>query len=136
MKGAYLLIVELPVDTTIRVGNKGAIHFKKGSYGYVGSALNGLKQRIQRHLRSEKKLHWHIDYLLVHGTITSVFIKESSRRKECDLAHHFQQAFDVIHGFGCSDCMCQTHLFFGSTDAMTKLATSLQMKPYPLDANS
>jgi Uri superfamily endonuclease len=136
MKGVYLLIVELPVDTTIRVGKKGMIPFKKGSYGYVGSALNGLEQRIMRHLRSQKKIHWHIDYLLAHATIAHVFIKESSKREECDLAHHFEQAFDTIPGFGCSDCACHSHLFFGSADGMMKRATFLQMKSYPLDANS
>jgi Uri superfamily endonuclease len=136
MKGTYLLIFELPVDTTIRVGKKGVIPFKKGSYGYVGSALNGLEQRITRHLRSQKKLHWHIDYLLSHATITRVFIKESSKREECDLANAFEQTFDAIPGFGCSDCACQSHLFFGPADAMTQCAASLKMKPYPLDANS
>lgn len=136
MKGAYLLIVELPSDITLRVGKKEVVPFKKGSYGYVGSALNGLEQRIRRHLSSRKKLHWHIDYLLTDATITRVFIKESSKREECDLANAFEQAFDAIPGFGCSDCACRTHLFFGPAGAMTQRATSLKMKPYPLDANS
>ena len=136
MKGTYLLIVELQKDTRILVGKQGVIPFKKGCYGYVGSALNGLEQRIERHLRSQKKLHWHIDYLLAHATITQVFIKESSKREECDLAYHFAQTFKMIQGFGCSDCTCRTHLFFGPADAMTQRATSLQMKPCLLDANS
>jgi Uri superfamily endonuclease len=136
MKGAYLLIMELPVDTTIRVGKKEVFTFKKGSYGYVGSALNGLEQRITRHLRSQKKLHWHIDYLLAFATITRVFIKEGSKREECDLARAFEQAFDAIPGFGCSDCACESHLFYGSADTIKKRATSLKMKPWSLDANS
>jgi Uri superfamily endonuclease len=136
MKGAYLLILELPEDTTILVGNHRVIPFQRGSYGYVGSALNGLEQRIRRHLRSQKKLHWHIDYLLSYATITRVFIKENSKREECDLANAFEQTFDTIPGFGCSDCACRAHLFFGPADAMIQRANSLQMKPYPLDANS
>ena len=129
MRGAYLLILELPEDTGILVGKQGMIHFQKGSYGYIGSALNGLEQRIRRHLRSNKKLHWHIDYLLASATITGVFIKESSKREECNLANAFEQSVDAIPGFGCSDCTCQSHLFFGPAKAMTKRATSQKMKP-------
>jgi Uri superfamily endonuclease len=135
MKGAYLLIIELPADIKIRVGKKGVISFKKGFYGYIGSATNGLEQRIRRHLRSHKKLHWHIDYLLASATITGVFVKESSKREECDLSAAFEQSFDAIPGFGCSDCTCQSHLFFGPATAMAQRATFLKMEPYPLDAN-
>jgi len=135
MKGAYLLIAELPLDTTIRVGKKGVIPFKKGSYGYVGSALSGLEQRIGRHLRTQKKPHWHIDYLLAHARITQVLVKESTSREECILAHAFEKNFHLIPGFGCSDCTCKSHLFFGSAVALMQTAVSLQMKPYPRDAN-
>jgi Uri superfamily endonuclease len=130
MKGAYLLILEHPKDTRILVGKQGMIHFQKGSYGYIGSALNGLEHRIARHLSSRKKLHWHIDYLLAHATITGVFIKESPRREECTLAHTFNQVLDTIPGFGCSDCACQSHLFFGTVEKMEQLAFFLQMKRY------
>jgi Uri superfamily endonuclease len=135
MKGAYLLIVELPADTNILVGKQGMIPFEKGSYGYVGSALNGLEQRIKRHLRSRKKLHWHIDYLLAYAEIKNVFIKESATREECELAQAFEQVLPAVPGFGCSDCACQSHLFAGPVDTMMQTATSLQMKPYPGDAN-
>jgi Uri superfamily endonuclease len=47
MKGTYLLVMELHEDTSIMVGKHRIIHFKKGYYVYVGSALNGLEQRIQ-----------------------------------------------------------------------------------------
>ena len=130
MKGAYLLVLELPKDTKILVGKQGMIHFQKGSYGYIGSALSGLEQRIRRHLRSHKKLHWHIDYLLASATITGVFIKESSKREECNLANAFEQSFDAIPGFGCSDCACQSHLYFGTVEAMEQLAFTLQMQRY------
>ncbi|HVQ00644.1 MAG TPA: GIY-YIG nuclease family protein [Candidatus Thermoplasmatota archaeon] len=135
MKGAYLLLLDLPRDTRIIVGKQGMKEFKKGSYAYVGSALNGLEQRICRHLRSQKKVHWHIDYLLAHATITSVFIKESTKREECDLASSFALSFETIPGFGCSDCACESHLFFGSSDALMKRAAILKMHPYPFDAN-
>jgi hypothetical protein len=31
---------------------------------YTGSAKRGLDARIERHIRHDKALHWHIDYLL------------------------------------------------------------------------
>jgi Uri superfamily endonuclease len=130
MKGAYLLILELPMDTRILIGKQGVISFKKGFYGYVGSALNGLEQRIKRHLRSQKKLHWHIDYLLAHAQIKNVFIKESKSKEECELASVLKQPLQVIPGFGCSDCACHSHLFFGSMETIEHLAFSLQMQTY------
>ncbi len=61
MKGVYLLVMELPKNTSVMVGKHRLVHFQKGYYVYVGSALNGLEQRIERHLRKQKKIHWHID---------------------------------------------------------------------------
>jgi Uri superfamily endonuclease len=135
MKGAYLLILGLPRDTQILVGAQGIISFKKGYYGYVGSALNGLEQRIKRHLRSAKRLHWHIDYLLAQATIAEVFIKESAKREECTLARCLEQNFERIPGFGCSDCACKSHLFFGSLQTIHQLAFSMKMKPYRSSSN-
>lgn len=134
-KGSYLLVIELPENMTITIGKRKVMSFKKGCYGYMGSALNGLEPRIRRHLNSQKKLHWHIDYLLTHAKIKQVFVKESTRREECDIANAFTQLLRAIPGFGCSDCDCQSHLFVGPVDTVTQTATSLQMKPYPMDAN-
>ena len=73
MKGSYLLLIELKDKETIQIGKLGKIDFMKGFYVYIGSAINGLEQRINRHLRKEKKLHWHIDFLLksAGGNISS-----------------------------------------------------------------
>jgi len=48
----------------IKVGALGEKCFDEGYYAYIGSALSGLKGRINHHLKTGKKLHWHIDYLL------------------------------------------------------------------------
>ena len=32
--------------------------------------MGGLDARVARHLRAEKKLHWHIDYLLERASVT------------------------------------------------------------------
>ena len=71
MKGCYCLIINLDKNSEIRIGRKlGKIKFKKGTYVYVGSAMNSLESRLKRHLSDEKKMHWHIDYLLKESKIT------------------------------------------------------------------
>ena len=81
MKGSYVLLIELKENTNIKVGKLGKVFFKKGFYAYVGSALNGIEQRIQRHMRKDKKTHWHIDYLLKHAVVREIFYKESDEKE-------------------------------------------------------
>jgi len=133
MNGTYLLIITLPKDTTVMVGKQGLLHFKKGCYAYVGSALNGLDQRIQRHLRADKKIHWHIDYLLPFTEIVDIFYKENNRREECRIAQSLEKNFAGMPDFGWNDCSCRSHLFFGSFDKIIQTISSLHMKMYPLD---
>jgi Uri superfamily endonuclease len=136
MKGTYLLLMTLPKDTSVLVGKQGILHFTKGCYAYVGSALNGLDQRIQRHLRTDKKTHWHIDYFLPFTEIVEIFYKQNNLREECRVAQFLERNFRSIPGFGCSDCSCKSHLFYGSLEKIIQLAINLQMKSYILDANS
>ncbi|DAC72362.1 MAG TPA: GIY-YIG nuclease family protein [Thermoplasmata archaeon] len=135
MKGVYLLLMRLPKSTALTVGKLGSIHFEKGDYAYVGSALNGLDQRIQRHLRTNKKVHWHIDYLLPYTEIVSVFYKENNQREECSIAQTLENNFASIPGFGCSDCTCASHLFSGPSEKICMVAGSLDMKPFLLHTN-
>ena len=133
MKGTYILIMTLPKNTSIIVGKHRILHFNKGCYAYVGSALNGLEQRIQRHLRTDKKTHWHIDYLLAFTEIVEIFYKENNGREECRIAQFLERNFVSIPGFGCSDCSCKSHLFFGSFDKIIQAMSLLHMRMYPLD---
>lgn len=55
MKGSYILVIQLKEDQKIQIGKLSRIHFSKGLYVYIGSALNGLEQRLNRHLRKGKK---------------------------------------------------------------------------------
>lgn len=132
MKGTYLLVMELHKDISIMIGKQRILHFKKGYYAYVGSALNGLEQRILRHLRTNKKIYWHIDYLLPFIQIIEIFYKENTRREECSIARFFKRNFTYIPGFGSSDCSCTSHLFYESSKEFSQLANDLQMKTYPL----
>lgn len=112
MKGTYTLLLENTAPVEIQIGALGKIEFEKGSYAYVGSALNGLESRIERHLSDEKKLHWHIDYLLKRAQIKEVLYAEGEQKKECDIAENLANPFTSIEGFGSSDCDCESHLFY------------------------
>ncbi len=129
MKGSYILLIELENDKEIQIGKLGNIFFEKGFYVYIGSALNGLEQRINRHLRTDKKLHWHIDYLLKSAKVNSVYYKENDQREECKIAKSFSK-LKPVSGFGCSDCNCKSHLFYGSKNEIIKSINSLDMTHY------
>ena len=132
MKGSYVLLIQLPEEQTITIGSLKAIYFPRGYYAYVGSAMGGFKSRLNRHLKSNKKPHWHIDYLLQKASITEIILSETKDRAECAIAQALSHQFDSVPGFGCSDCKCHSHLFF-ATDEMesTTMATlkSLGIKP-------
>jgi len=136
MMGSYLLLMELKNTETIPVGKLGKIDFKEGFYIYAGSALNGLDQRIQRHIRKQKKIHWHIDYLLNHAKIVNVFYKQSEAKEECFIAKTLEKELSAIPGFGCSDCTCKSHLFYGPYEGIKNAISNLEMKQYLVNAKS
>jgi Uri superfamily endonuclease len=113
MKGCYILVIEIEKDKKIKIGKR-EIYFKKGYYAYVGSAMNGIEKRLERHLRKEKRKKWHIDYLLEKGKIKKIFYKESKFKEECNIARRFN-SFEFIPKFGSSDCRCKSHLFYANS---------------------
>ncbi len=121
MKGSYLLIIKNPIKKHIKIGSLGRLVFDKGYYIYVGSAMNSLEARIARHARKNKKLFWHIDYLLSHTKIVGVLIKPSNKKQECNIAKIIAKNFSCIPRFGCSDCKCKSHLFFSKTNPSRKI---------------
>ncbi|HEY94973.1 MAG TPA: GIY-YIG nuclease family protein [Dehalococcoidia bacterium] len=131
-KGGYVLLVRLKEGSEIRIGKLGTTQYDPGYYAYVGSAMRGLKQRILRHLRKEKKLHWHIDYLLEQANVSNVIVCKSGNSIECDIADAIGTMYNVIKGFGSSDCKCTGHLFyspFSFSDKIMKKLQSIGMKP-------
>ena len=130
MKGSYILLIEVKEDRNIKIGKLGKLHFKKGFYVYVGSALNNLESRINRHLRFDKKIHWHIDYLLKYADIIHVFFKENPIKEECNLSFEFEKNLNTIKDFGCSDCKCNSHLFFGKYKDIISIIYKLRLKKY------
>ena len=59
--GTYMLVLRLPKRRRLAVGRLGDFEFPAGYYLYAGSAQGGLRGRVLRHLRADKKRHWHID---------------------------------------------------------------------------
>lgn len=107
MKGAYLLIIELDRKITI----KNRWNLKAGLYVYVGSAMSGLIQRISRHMKKDKREHWHIDHLLRHGKILSVIMFPSEERLEEEISRYLSRVLDGPRGFGSSDLKVRTNLY-------------------------
>jgi Uri superfamily endonuclease len=114
-RGTYTLVIYLARARTIRVGALGTFRFPRGNYIYIGSAMNGLAQRLARHVRPAKKLHWHIDYFLAHAQIKQVWTHQGDERFECVWARAalaLPNARVIVPRFGASDCECATHLVY------------------------
>ena len=114
MRGVYCLILHVVKNVRIKVGALGLIKFKRGIYVYVGSAQNGIDNRIKRHLKKVKRRYWHIDYLVANKyvRIEKVVYKEAPKDEECRIASFLNLFCEPVKGFGCSDCKCISHLFW------------------------
>ena len=113
--GVYQLWIELPKPARLTVGKLGTFDFPDGLYVYTGSALGGLEQRLARHQRRRKKMHWHVDYLLRHACIVRIATRATRRRLECSWnarTLRLAGAQVVVLRFGSSDCDCATHLVY------------------------
>lgn len=121
-KGVYCLLIYLKNYTKIKIRDKEVL-FPKGYYCYVGSALNNLQKRIERHKRRVKKKHWHIDYLLEKAKILEVKTINTSERKECWLSNKIKslKSRTVMKKFGSTDCKCETHLHYFQQNPSKKL---------------
>lgn len=113
MKGVYVLLIEISKAIQEKTGRLGKIKFAKGTYAYVGSAQNNLEKRIARHKSRNKRIFWHIDYLLnsKYAKILKVFYKKAGKKEECKTANKLSSIGVPKPGFGCSDCNCRSHLF-------------------------
>lgn len=110
MKTTYQLHINVNRKIGVSVGRLGLCSFPAGRYVYTGSAKAGLEARIARHRRREKKLHWHIDYLLSRDEVDLVRVtRASSAECACNQAVRGEI---VVPGFGSSDCRqgCGSHL--------------------------
>jgi sugar fermentation stimulation protein A len=116
--GNYLILLELAEERNIEVGALGTLLFKAGWYVYAGSARKNLSQRVNRHLRRQRKQqHWHLDYLTPYAARGLGKLKAlpllSYRNLECDLAGELAKlGGKPVPRFGSSDCACPSHLYY------------------------
>ncbi|MDR2856900.1 MAG: GIY-YIG nuclease family protein [Novosphingobium sp.] len=111
--GAYALMIRLgrPVDIPWKGG---ARRFSAGRYIYAGSARGpgGIRARVNRHLRRDKTVHWHVDHLTTVADRIDVLAIEGGT--ECAIVAALLTSGVcrvVLKGFGSSDCRdCLSHL--------------------------
>ena len=134
--GTYALILAAARPAEVAVGRLGAFTLAAGRYAYVCSACGpgGVTARLNRHLRPNKALHWHIDYLTAIWPTIAVFAAPNatepglpglptSRKlatltkgsRECAWVRRLlalPSARAAIPRFGSSDCRegCPAHL--------------------------
>jgi Uri superfamily endonuclease len=107
---SYALFIRVAKTQNIRIGKFGLFTFVAGDYIYSGSARRSICARVNRHLRSEKKLRWHIDFLLAAPELEITKVRISTMA-ECQLVAAGGGKV-VVNGFGASDCRhdCGSHL--------------------------
>lgn len=111
-RGAYLFLMKLDKDMAIETGSLGKVFYRKGYYIYVGSAMKNLTQRIERHKRLRKNMHWHIDYLRQHADFHAALPIRTAKKIECQLADSLCKISHWhVPSFGSTDCHCHSHLF-------------------------
>ena len=115
--GTYALLIALDCSKEIVIGRLGRFRFPAGFCLYMGSALGpgGLVGRLAHHLCADKRLHWHVDYLLHARSahVVQVWTANGAMRRECDWARAAMQlpkARIVVPRFGATDCRCAAHL--------------------------
>lgn len=131
MKGVYTLIIEIPKNLRIPIGRKHIVAFERGVWVYVGSALGegstSIENRLARHFKQNKKIHWHIDFLLKSNVVLSDALwAESDLNRECTLVQELLATGNFIPSqfkFGASDCTqrCQSHLLQSVNESKTHI---------------
>jgi Uri superfamily endonuclease len=112
-RGAYVLLIELDEAAPLP-GRRFTGYLTAGTYCYLGNAGNpgGIRARCVRHIRRDKPLHWHVDWLTVRAR--SVRAIAQAHMTECDLFQWLVQMPGIsvpVPGFGSSDCRrCTAHL--------------------------
>lgn len=112
--GAYVLTIEAPAPIAIRIATLAPSVLAPGRYAYVGSARGpgGIRARVRRHLRADKKIHWHVDRLTAAAGVRDVAAYPGA--DECAMVAELLRrrgAYIPVPGFGSSDCRrCRSHL--------------------------
>ena len=112
-RGVYSLLIKLEDEQTIKLRRDLSWRLSKGYYIYTGSALGrgstSLEKRLERHLRVEKKIFWHIDRLLSgSGRVVKAVYAEAVAKTECKLNQKILSLLQAkpVERFGSTDCRC------------------------------
>ncbi|WP_135074730.1 GIY-YIG nuclease family protein [Terasakiella sp. SH-1] len=113
-KGAYILQIHVDKAFEAPIARLKNPLIRPGRYLYCGSAKGpgGIRARVKRHVKRDKKAHWHVDRLTIAFGVEALSIFENT--SECDLVsavleHSF--ASQPYPKFGSSDCeVCCAHL--------------------------
>ena len=111
--GAYLLLMSLEEPVEVRFGKVAGAQLAAGDYVYAGNAggPGGLRGRLARHMRNDKKPHWHVDQLTTVAETSALALPGET---ECALVAHLlanENFTTPLPGFGSSDCaVCESHL--------------------------
>jgi len=111
LPGAYVLQIEVPRPTQVRIGRHPPVTLAAGRYLYCGSANGpgGLRARLARHFRRSKTRRWHVDQLTTRGRVIGSWIVPDG--DECALVNLLRPLPAPVPGFGSSDCVsCPSHL--------------------------
>lgn len=140
-KGTYILLARLDKSQKIKPGRLPEAIFERGTYLYIGRARSGLAARIKRHIRRQKKVFWHIDYLLQKAKVVDIWVRQGFFA-ECRTAREIRnfrpETTNVIQGFGSSDCRCPGHLYYfppGSSD-LRSLKNKIGFKKETIDGDN
>lgn len=114
----YQLVIDVAHTVTVAVGALGMCSFRAGRYVYTGSAKRNLEARVRRHLSRDKRLHWHIDYLLAAPGVSVAEVRRYTA-DECEVNRRTAGTLPVP-GFGASDCraQCGSHLKYLGRDGV------------------
>jgi Uri superfamily endonuclease len=106
----YQLLIEVTRPVRVSIGRLGRFIFPAGRYIYTGSARRNFAARVARHLRREKTLRWHIDYLLAAPGVRIAGTRHYVEN-ECAI-NQATPGIVPVSGFGASDCRrgCGSHL--------------------------
>ncbi len=111
--GAYLLVVDLAASVSL-AGKFSGQTLGPGRYVYAGSARGsgGIRARVSRHMRLDKRQRWHIDQITTGAA--AIWAAEFMELGECDLIGILSGAASfsaALPGFGSTDCAtCPAHL--------------------------
>ena len=111
--GAYALHYRLDAPLAISVPRLGSPVLVPGTYVYAGSAFGpgGIRARVLRHLRADKRPHWHVDHL--SAAAACIGVEAVPGGSECAIVAELLSdgAKIPVPGFGSSDCRtCRAHL--------------------------